>query len=477
MSSDTEALPIDPLLLQIADYAATYAVASVPAYDAARYCLLDSLACALEALDHAECTRLLGPVVPGAEVKLGARVPGTPWLLDPIKAGFDIATAVRWLDLSDTWTSKQTTHPSDDIGAILAMCDYLSRSAVAAGRTPLAMRTMLEAMTKAHELQGALGAHMAITTFGIDNVFLTKLACAAVLTPLLGGDRARTANAVSLAFFEPSLCVHRFGSNTGPRKGWAGADATADAARFAMMAAGGEPGYPQVLSHPVWGFDRHFLGGKSLQLGELGERVIQGVQYKFYPAVVHVQSQVECALRLHSLVKDRLEDIASIDIQTHREPLAKISKTGPLRNPADRDHCLQYSVAIALLFGRLRAHDYEDEVAADSRIDRLRSLMQVRENKAYTVMFDDPARRANPASIEVRFRDGGSSGKVEVEYPAGHASRRAEGLPLVEAKFRAALALRFPAAQQQRIVALALDHDSLMRAPVHEFTELFAISK
>jgi len=473
MSASTATLPTDQLLLDIADYAAGHVVQSETAFEAARHCLLDSLACALEALEHPDCMRLLGPVVPGAELKVGARVPGTPWMLDPLKAGFDIATAVRWLDLSDTWTSVQTTHPSDDVGAILAMCDYLSRSAAAAGRPPLSMRILLEAMIKAHELQGALGAHMAITTYGIDNVFLTKLACAAVIAQLLGADRAQTANAVSMAFFEPSLCVHRFGSNTGPRKGWAGADATADAMRFAMMAARGEPGYPQVLSHPVWGFNKHFLGGKSLQLGPLGERVIQGVLYKFYPAVVHAQSQVECALKLHPKVQGRLEDIAAIVIQTHREPLAKISKTGPLRNAADRDHCLQYSVAVALLHGRLHAHDYEDEVAADPRIDRLRELMQVSENKAYTALYDDPARRANPACIEISFKDGTSTGKVEIDYPAGHASRRSVGLPLLEAKFRSALALRFAPQQQQRIAELGLDHERLMRAPVHEFTDLF----
>ena len=473
MSSKNDAIPYDPLLLEIAEYAAGYAVESSAALNAARHCLLDSLACALEALEHPECTRLLGPVVPGAEVPLGARVPGTAWLLDPVKAGFDIATAVRWLDLSDTWTSRQTTHPSDDLGCILALCDWLSRSAAARGGTPITMRAVLQAMTKAHELQGALGAHMPLTTFGIDNVFLTKLACAAVLAELLGADRTHIANAVSLAFFEPSLCVHRFGSNTGPRKGWAGADATASAMRFAFMAAAGEPGYPQVLSHPVWGFDRHFLDGKTLQLGPMSDRVIQGVQYKFYPAVVHVQSQVECAIRLQPKVKHRLDDVVSIAIETHREPMAKINKTGPLRNPADRDHCMQYSVAVAMLKGSLRAHDYEDEAAADPRIERLRSLMTASENERYTALFDDPERRANPASIEVRFKDGRME-KAEVEYPAGHVRRRSEGLVMLEAKFRAALALRFEAVQQEHITALALDHERLSRTPVHEFTDMFA---
>ena len=473
MNKNNDELPYDSLLIEIADYTADYSVQSNAALTAAHYCLLDSLACALEALEHSACRRLLGPVVPGALVPLGARVPGTSWLLDPVKAGFDIATLVRWLDLSDTWTSKQTTHPSDDVGAILALCDWLSRSAAASGGKPLTMRDVLQAMTKAHELQGGLGAHMAITTFGIDNVFLTKVACAAVLAGLLRCDRRQIANAVSLAFFEPSLCVHRFGSNTGPRKGWAGADATADAMRFAMMAARGEPGYPQVLSHPVWGFNRHFLDGKALQLRTISDRVIQGVMYKFYPAVVHVQSQLECAVALHARVRDRLEDITSIAIQTNREAMAKMNKTGPLRNPADRDHCMQYSVAVAMLKGNVRAHDYEDEAAADPRIDRLRGLMSASENERYTALFDDPEKRANPASIEVRFKDGCVE-KVDVEYPAGHASRRGEGVTMLVAKFRAALALRFETVQQQRITALALDYDKLLRTPVHEFTDTFA---
>jgi 2-methylcitrate dehydratase PrpD len=263
------------------------------------------------------------------------------------------------------------------------------------------------------------------------------------------------------------------GFKTGPRNGWAGAVAAADAMRFAMMAVAGEPGYPQVLSHPVWGFDKHFLDGKALRLGPMSDRVIQGVLYKFYPAVVHVQPQVECAIGLHPKVRDRLDDIASIAIETHREPMAKVNKTGPLRNPADRDHCMQYSVAVALLKGSLRAHDYEDEAAADPRIDRLRALMTATENAHFTALFDDPERHANPARIEVRFKDGRAE-KAGLEYPAGHASRRNEGVAMLEAKFRAALSLRFEDAQQQRIAALAFEHERLLRTPVHEFTDAFA---
>jgi 2-methylcitrate dehydratase PrpD len=292
---------------------------------------------------------------------------------------------------------------------------------------------------------------------------------------MLGGTLGQIANAVSLAFFEPSLSLHRFGSNTGPRKGWAGGDATADAVRFAFMAVQGEPGYPQVLSHKDWGFEKSFLGGNALRMGEPREGVIQGVLYKFHPAVIHVQSAVECAIRLHPRVAGRLDDIASITLETHREVMAKVSKTGPLRNAADRDHCLQYSVAVALLKGGLVAHDYEDEAAADPRIDRLRALMQAGENPEFTRRYLDPASGANPNAIEVKFRDGTSTGRVEINQPAGHPRRREEGLPMLVEKFRRAVRGRFPSERAEGIVGLCMDHERLVRMPVDGFMELMAM--
>ncbi len=473
----TDSLPVDQVLLDIADYVAADAPRSAAAHDAARLNLLDSLACALESLEHPACTNLLGPVVPGTTLPpgSGARVPGTAFVLDPVKAAFDIATMVRWLDLSDTWITVQTTHPSDDVGAILAVADYVSRLRAAASQSPLTIAAVLDAMVRAHEVQGALGAKASFAGHGIDNVFLTKIACAAVTAKLLGGTRDQIVAAISLAFFEPSLSVHRFGSNTGPRKGWAGADATSQAVRYAMMAVKGEPGYPQVLSHPDWGFSKAFFGGKPVQLGPLGEAVIQGVLYKFHPVVIHVQSAIECALQLHAVVASRIDDIAEIRIRSHHQVLLKVSKTGPLRNAAARDHCLQYAVAVALMKGSLHAHDYEDDAAADPRIDRLRALMTVTEDAGYSAMYLDPSRGANPNSIEVMFKDGSTSGVMEVLYPPGHPARRKEGIPLLAAKFEHAVKARFDAAQAQRIIERCKDSVALAGMLVHEFTDMFSL--
>jgi len=472
-----DALPTDQLLLDIADYVDGYAVSSGAAYDAARYCLIDSIGCALEALDHPACVKLLGPVVPGASVADGARVPGTQFQLDPVTAAFDIACMVRWLDFSDTYVTTQTTHPSDDVGAILAVADYLSRAGISAGKPPLTVGAVLEAMIKAHELQGGLGAEIALSEYGIDHPLLTKAACAAVVAKLLGGSRAEIVAATSLAFFDGSLCVHRFGSNTGPRKSWAAADAASHAVRLAMMAVKGEPGYPQVLSHPKWGFCKTFLGGRELRHGgAFGSSVMENVIFKILcPVVIHAQSAVECALQLHPAVGARIDDIYSIMVTTHEQVLLKIDKRGPLRNAADRDHCLQYAVAVALLHGRLTAEDYEDEAAADPRIDGLRSRMTLSASPRYTESYLDPARRANPNALEIRFKDGTGAGPVEVEYPVGHPRRRREGIPLLIGKFEKNLARRFPPERQRSIAALCLDHERLMNTPVNEFTDLLAV--
>jgi 2-methylcitrate dehydratase len=477
LSSEQGNIPTDTLVLEIADYVDSYDIQSHIAVDTARYCLMDSLACAFEALDHASCVNLLGPVIPGASVTHGARVPGTGFLLDPVTAAFNISCMVRWLDYSDTFVGTPTTcHPSDDLGAILATTDYLSRVRVAAGQAPLTLATVLDGMIKAHEIQGILGSDLPIVQHGIDHVLLPKVACAAVVTKMLGGNREQIAAAVSLAFIDAGLCLHRYGSNTGPRKGWAGADAVSQALRLALMATKGEPGYPQVLTHPQWGFYKHFLGGEIPKRGmPFGTHVMENAFFKLAgPVVIHAQSAIECALQLHPTVHSRLDEIASIAIATHHEPYTKINKSGPLRNAADRDHCLQYAVAVTLLHGRLTANDYEDDVAADPRIDRLRSLMKVSESARYNESYLDPARCGNPNAIEIMFKDGTSTGLIEVEFPAGHAKRRKQGLPLLIKKFEASLARRFPPEKQRTISALCMDHQRLLITPVHEFSNLLA---
>ena len=477
MSSTAHALPTDQLLVEIADYVNSYSISSDVAYDTARYALVDSIGCALEALDHPACVKLLGPIVPGASVICGARVPGTQFLLDPVTAAFNIGCMVRWTDFSDTWVASQTTHPSDDVGAILAVADYLSRVRISTGKPPLTLRAVLVAMIKAHELQGVLGMGNVANARGIDHTLLVKVACAAVVTKLLGGSRDEIIAATSLAFFDVSLCVHRFGSNTGPRKSWAAADAASQAVRLAMMAVKGEPGYPQVLSHPKWGFSRVFLAGGELQRGgPFGSSVMENVVFKILcPLVIHAQSAIECALKLYPVVQPRLDELSVIKLMSHRRTLDAIDKTGPLRNAADRDHCLQYAVAIVLLHGRLTADDYEDDAAAYPRIDSLRSLMTVTEDPRYTESYLDPARRANPNSMEVCFRDGTRAGPVEVEYPVGHPRRRQEGIPLLIEKFEKNLSRRFPTERQQRIGAMCLDHERLMNTPVNQFTDMFMI--
>ncbi len=475
--STLTALPYDPLLIEIADYVDRYGVTSERAFETARYCLIDSIACALDALNDPHCTRLLGPVVPGASMANGARVPGTDYLLDPVTAAFNIACMVRWTDFSDTWVAAQTSHPSDDVGAILAVADYVSRARVIEGKPPLMLRTVLEAMIKAHEIQGVLGLGQSLNPHGIDHPLLVKIACAAVVAKLLGGTRDQILAAVSLTFFDPPLCVHRFGSNTGPRKGWAAAEASSHAVRLALMAVKGEPGYPQVLSHPKWGFCKTRLGGAEFKRGaEFGSMVMENVIFKIMgPVVIHAQSSIECALEVSARVRERLDDIAEIRLFTHQRTLETIDKKGPLRNPADRDHCLQYAIAVCLLRGKLTAADYEDEAATDPRIDRLRALMTVTENPAYTARYNDAVLRANPNGIEIVFKDGSGTGLVEHDNPVGHPSRRADGIPLLINKLSERVARRYPAAQQQKIDAVCLDHQRFIDMPVPAFTDLLAL--
>lgn len=470
-----EATFVDKVLLDVAEYVDSYEIQSAAAREISRYCLIDSLGCAFEALDHEDCTRLLGPTVPGTAVPHGARVPGTQFVLDPVTAAFNTAALVRWLDFSDTWVTQQTTHPSDDVGAILSVADYMSRLNVAADKRPFTVGAVLDAMIKAHELQGGLGAHVRLSETGIDHPLLPKIACAAVTAKLLGATREQIVAATSLAFFEPSLCVHRFGSNVGPRKGWAAADSTSHGVRLALMAIKGEPGYPHVLTQPKWGFNKSFLGGREFTMGPLGTAVMEGVLFKILcPVVIHAQSAIECALQLYPAVHARLDDIAAIELDVHVETFNKINKTGALRNAADRDHCLQDAVAVALLYGRLTANDYSDEFAADPRIDRLRALMHVEENPRYTALLRDRAIGANPNAIEIVYKDGTHSLRAEVEFPIGHPRRRTEGIPLLVRKFETNLARRFAPARQREILALCLDHERLAATPVHAFTDLLA---
>jgi 2-methylcitrate dehydratase len=461
----------DSVLVTLADYAHSAVIDSAAAYETARYCLMDTLACGFQALKYPACTRLLGPVVPGAVMPGGSRVPGTSYELDPVQAAFNIGAMVRWLDFNDTWLAAEWGHPSDNLGGILAVADYLSRRSVMEGQKPLTVRDLLTAMIKAHEIQGVLALENSFNRVGLDHVILVRVASTAVVTAMLGGTRDQVINAISNAWIDGgALRTYRHAPNTGSRKSWAAGDATSRAVRHAFIALKGEMGYPSALTAKTWGFYDVLFKGKPFTLPQpLGSYVMENVLFKIsYPAEFHAQTAVECAMQLHPLVKDRIGDIERITIETQEPGVRIIDKTGPLANPADRDHCIQYMVAVPLIFGRLTAEDYEDTVAGDPRIDALRARMEVRENTTFTQEYYAPDKRYIGNAVQVHFRDGTSTPRVQVDYPIGHRKRRAEGMPVLVKKFEQSVAAHFQPKQTARILNTFNDPAKLASLPVNE---------
>ncbi len=468
----------DQVLVDIVDYVAKYKITSKEAYSTAHYCLLDTLGCGFEALSYPACTKLMGPIVPGTVVPNGAKVPGTSFVLDPVQAAFNIGAMIRWLDFNDTWLAAEWGHPSDNLGGILAVADWLSRNNVAAGRAPLTVKDVLTAMVKAHEIQGVLALENSFNRVGLDHVVLVKVASTAVVAQMLGLSRDEIINAVSLAWVDgQSLRTYRHSPNTGSRKSWAAGDATSRAVRLALIAKTGEMGYPSVLTAKTWGFyDVLFKGNAFKFQRPYGSYVMENVLFKIsFPAEFHAQTAVECAMQLHPLVKDRLADIEKITIRTHESAIRIIDKKGPLDNPADRDHCIQYMIAVPLIHGRLTAGDYEDSIARDSRIDALRDKMVCVEDKQFSKDYHDPDKRSIANAITVKFKDGTKTKEIVVEYPIGHRRRRKEGIPVLIEKFRTNLARRFPEKQRAAILAVALDANKLSALPVHEFVDMMVI--
>jgi 2-methylcitrate dehydratase len=468
----------DKVLTDIADYALDYKIDSDLAYTTAHYCLLDTLGCGLEALEYPACTKLLGPIVPGTMAPNGARVPGTSFQLDPVQAAFNIGAMIRWLDFNDTWLAAEWGHPSDNLGAILATADWLSRSALAEGRTPLTMRDVLTAMIKAHEIQGCIALENSFNKVGLDHVVLVKVASTAVVCQLLSLTREQTINALSLAWVDgQSLRTYRHAPNTGSRKSWAAGDATSRAVRLALMARAGEMGYPSALTAKTWGFyDVSFRSQEFKFQRPYGSYVMENVLFKIsFPAEFHAQTAVEAAMKIYSqLAQRRLssESIRKIEIHTHEACLRIIDKKGPLANPADRDHCIQYMVAIPLIFGRLTAADYEDLIAADSRIDALRARIECVENPQFTADYHDPNKRSIANALRAVLEDG-TVLEETVEYPIGHKRRREEGIPLLIEKFKTNLRRRFSEPQQQRILDASLNLARLGSLPVNEYVDLY----
>jgi 2-methylcitrate dehydratase len=464
----------DKVLTLIADYATKYRVTSQEAYETARYCLMDTLGCGFEALEYPACTKLLGPIDPETVVPRGAKVPGTKFQLDPVQAAFSLGAMIRWLDFNDTWLAAEWGHPSDNLGGILATADWISRNA----STPLRMKDVLTAMIKAHEIQGVIALENSFNRVGLDHVVLVKVASTAVVAQMLGCTYDQVVNAVSQAWVDgQSLRTYRHAPNAGSRKSWAAGDATSRAVRLALISKTGEMGYPSVLTAKGWGFYDVLFKGKEFKFQrKFGSYVMEHVLFKIsFPAEFHSQTAVECAMKLHATVKDRINEIKHIRIRTHEAAMRIIDKKGPLSNPADRDHCIQYMVAVPLIFGRLTAADYEDKIASDPRIDQLRKKITCVEDKRFTRDYHDPKKRSIANALSVEFKDGAKLKEVVCEYPIGHKRRRAEGMPILVEKFKTNLARRFSPKQQNAILEICMDRARLEAMPVNAFVDLFVV--
>ncbi|MDB4661618.1 bifunctional 2-methylcitrate dehydratase/aconitate hydratase [Gammaproteobacteria bacterium] len=470
----------DSLISEIADYVSNYKIDSELALDTSRNCLIDTIGCGLLALKFPACAKMLGPIVDGTSVPFGVRVPGTNFKLDPIKGAFDIGCIIRWLDYNDTWLAAEWGHPSDNLGGILAVADYMSQKNIAAGKSPLIMRDVLEAMIMAHEIQGVLALKNSFNKVGLDHVVLVKVASTAVVTKLMGGTNEQIRDAISHAWLDgQSLRTYRHAPNAGSRKSWAAGDATSRAVRLAMITLSGEMGYPGVLSAPVWGFEDVLFKGEQLSLPQpFGSYVMENVLFKIsFPAEFHAQTAVEAAVSLHPVIRDKLDDIKTIEITTHESAIRIISKVGELNNPADRDHCLQYMVAIGLLKGNLVAEDYEDDAASDPKIDALREKMVIKEDTRYSEEYHEADKRSIANRIKIHFVDGSTTDEVEVEYPIGHKRRREEGIPVLEQKFLKNLEITFDSQKCEEIYTLCTDQNSLENITVTDFQELFSLKE
>ena len=469
--------PYDQAIIDIVDYALSYEIKSPVAYETAWNCFMDTLGCGLEALEYEACTKLLGPVVPGLTVAHGVKVPGTKHVLDPVQGAFNIGAMIRWLDFNDTWLAAEWGHPSDNLGAILATADWLSRTT----DKKFTVKDVLTAMIKAHEIQGCIALENSFNKVGLDHVILVKVASTAVVAQMMGLTRDQALAAVSLAWVDgQSLRTYRHFPNAGSRKSWAAGDATSRAVRLALIAKTGEMGYPSALTAKTWGFyDVSFKGQPFKFQRAYGTYVMENVLFKIsFPAEFHSQTGVEAAMTIYHQMQaagKTSDEIAKVTIRTHEACIRIIDKKGPLNNPADRDHCIQYMVAVPFIFGRLTARDYEEDIAADPRIDALREKIVCVEDAGYTADYHNPKKRSIANAITVEFKDGTVFEEVAVEYPIGHARRRVEGIPLLIEKYKTNLARIYDADQQKKIIDLCLDYDKLSATPVNEFMDLMAL--
>ena len=465
----------DEVLVKITDYVLNKEINSSEAISTARYCLMDTLGCGLLALTFSDCKDLLGPYVENTSVPNGVRVPGTKYVLDPVKGAWDIGAIIRWLDFNDTWLAAEWGHPSDNLGGILSAADFISQKNIEEGKDPLTIDDVLKAMVKAHEIQGSLALENSFNRVGLDHVVLVKIASTAVISSLFGLSREKTIDALSQAFVDgQSLRTYRHAPNAGPRKSWAAGDATSRAMQLVLLTMKGQIGYPSALTATTWGFQDVLFKGNQISLPqEFDSYVMENVLFKIsFPAEFHAQTAVEAAVKLHTEIKDRVEEIKEIRITTHESAIRIISKEGQLNNPADRDHCIQYMTAIGLLKGDLVAEDYEDDVASDPKIDQLREKMTIIEDERYTREYLEADKRSIANSIEILYTDGTSSEKVEVEYPIGHRRRRDEGIPILVDKFENNLKTQFSEQRSKEILELCLDEEKLRATSVTQFMSM-----
>lgn len=468
----------DKLLTDIAKYAVEKKITSNLAYETAKYCFMDTIGCGLLALSFPQCTKLLGPVVDGAEFSDGVRIPGTSYKLEPERGAFNIGAMVRWLDFNDTWLAAEWGHPSDNLGAIYAVADYVSRKNIKEGKEGFILKDILEYMIKAHEIQGILALENSFNAVGLDHVLLVRIASTAVACAMLGGNFEEVRNALSLAFVDgSSLRTYRHAPNTGSRKSWAAGDASARGVNLALKALKGEMGYPTALSAKFWGFEDVNMKGKKVVINQdFDSYVMENILFKIsFPAEFHAQTAVECAMKLHNEVKDKLDLVEKIIITTQESGHRIINKVGELANPADRDHCIQYMVAIPLIYGELEAKHYEDNIAANPRIDELRSKMVVEVDERYTREYLEADKRSIANAVQIFYKDGSKSEKIEIDYPVGHKRRREEGIPLLINKFNNAIATKLSPKKCAIIKDLFADSTKAYNTPFVEISELFAL--
>ena len=463
----------DDLILKIANYVHDYEIKNDEAINTAKYCLMDTIGCGLLALTFPECKSLLGPHIEGTEVPNGVRVLGTNYKLDPIKAAWDNGAIIRWLDFNDTWLAAEWGHPSDNLGGILSAGDYISQNFP---EKEITVKDIIFSMIKAHEIQGVMALENSFNRVGLDHVLLVKIASVAVISVILGLSKEQTIDALSQAFVDgQSLRTYRHAPNAGPRKSWAAGDATSRAMQLVWLTKKGQIGYPSAITAPIWGFQDVLFKGKNLVLKqEFESYVMENVLFKIsFPAEFHAQTAVEAAVKLHPTIKDKFDEIEKIKIITHESAIRIISKKGKLNNPADRDHCLQYMIAVGLLKGNLVAEDYEDDVASDPLLDQLREKMEVEENKKFSEDYLDPAKRSIANSLQIFFKDGTSTDVEEVHYPIGHKNRRSEGIPILISKFERNLSTQFSNQHASEIMSLFEDDERLFNLPVSEFVDFF----